>query len=48
MDQGILNLHFNCERNLWKQMPIKDESGFLYDYLCRKNYSNKDYLMLKI
>ena len=22
MDQGILNLYFLCERNLWKQIPI--------------------------
>jgi len=47
MDQGILNLYFLCERNLWKQIPVKDEVGFLYDYHRRDNYSIHDYLMLK-
>jgi hypothetical protein len=48
MDQGILNLYFTSERNLWKQIPIKDDYGFLYDYLIRSPYSRHDYLMLKI
>jgi hypothetical protein len=47
MDQGILNLYFTSERNLWKQIPIKDDYGFLYDYLIRSPYSRHDYLMLK-
>jgi lipopolysaccharide biosynthesis glycosyltransferase len=44
MDQGILNLYFNCDKNIWRQIPVRDEYGFLYDYLRRGNYS---YLMLK-
>ena len=47
MDQGILNLYFLCERNLWKQIPIKDDQGFLYDYMERKPYQGRDYLILK-
>jgi hypothetical protein len=48
MDQGILNLYFLCERNLWKQIPVKDEQGFLYDYHTRPGYERENYLILKI
>ena len=48
MDQGILNLYFNCEKKLWKQIPIKDKEGFLYDYHERNDYKKNDYLILKI
>ena len=48
MDQGILNLYFMCEKNLWKQIPIKDKEGFLYDYHERNNYKKNDYLIVKI
>jgi len=47
MDQGILNLYFLCERNLWKQIPVRDEQGFLYDYMERPSYRGRDYLILK-
>jgi len=47
MDQGILNLHFTCQRKLWKQIPLKDDAGFLYDFLERPGYTRKDYLILK-
>lgn len=47
MDQGILNLYFNCEKNLWKQIPVEDKDGFLYDYLERNGYNTNDYLILK-
>jgi len=47
MDQGILNLYFLCERNLWKQIPVRDEQGFLYDYMERKPCRGRDYLILK-
>lgn len=45
MDQGILNLYFNCKKKLWKQIPVKDHEGFLYDFLRR---SNSEYLLLKM
>jgi hypothetical protein len=47
MDQGILNLYFTCERKLWKQIPIKDSIGFLYDFRERDGYKGRDYAMLK-
>ena len=47
MDQGILNLYFNCDRKLWKQISIKDDKGFLYDFNKRPGYQNKDYAILK-
>lgn len=48
MDQGILNLYFNCERKLWKQIPLEDDKGFLYDYHERPGYRARDYLILKM
>ena len=47
MDQGILNLYFNCERNLWKQIPVSDSIGLLYDYHERDGHLTKDYLIIK-
>ena len=47
MDQGIFNLYFNCDKNLWKQIPIKDDKGFLYDFNKRPGYQHKDYAILK-
>ena len=47
MDQGILNLYFTCERKLWKQIPINDSIGFLYDFRERDGYRGRDYAMLK-
>ena len=47
MDQGILNLHFMCERDIWKQLPLKDEKGFLYDFQERDGHARKEYLILK-
>jgi len=47
MDQGILNLHFLCERNLWRQLPVVDMIGFLYDYHVRNGINKQEYLILK-
>lgn len=47
MDQGILNLYWTCERKLWRQMPLQDEVGFLYNFLELKGCKTKDYLILK-
>jgi hypothetical protein len=47
MDQGILNLYFNCERNLWKQIPVVDTIGFLYDFHERAECKRRNYLILK-
>jgi len=48
MDQGILNLYFTSERKLWKQIPLEDDKGFLYDYHERPGYVGRDYLILKM
>jgi hypothetical protein len=46
-DQGIFNLYFLCERALWRQLPLVDEGGYLYDYHNRKDIAKEKYLMLK-
>ncbi len=46
-DQGIFNLYFLKERNLWRQLPIADEEGLLYDYHNRNGLAKEKYLMLK-
>ena len=47
-DQPILNLYFNCTKGLWRQIPLRSQEGFLYDYHQREGYSKSDYLMLKM
>jgi len=46
-DQGIFNLFILCEKNLWKQIPTKDNQGFLYDFMVRPEYSIDDYAIIK-
>lgn len=46
-DQGILNLHFQFDRPLWKQIPLKDNEGWLYDFHERDSYKQEDYCILK-
>ena len=46
-DQGILNLYFHCKKHMWKQLPLRDEEGYLYDFLQRHGLAKVDYLMLK-
>ena len=46
-DQFIFNLYLNCERKLWKPLPVKDKFGFLYDYAERNRNRKEDYVMLK-
>jgi hypothetical protein len=48
MDQGIFNLVFHIEKNLWKQIPVEDSHGFLYDYLPKPGFSYKNYCILKV
>jgi hypothetical protein len=43
-DQGILNLYFYKR---WKQIPLRDSDGWLYDFHERHPYTKADYLMLK-
>jgi hypothetical protein len=46
-DQGIFNLYFNCMKGLWRPLPIRDDQGFLYDFLERDHHSFHEYVMLK-
>jgi len=46
-DQSILNLHFICERGLWKPLEKADSIGFLYDFHERPGYTRSDYLLMK-
>jgi hypothetical protein len=46
-EQGILNIYFNCIKNIWKQVKIKDEETHYYDYWERDNLKYSDYIMLK-
>jgi hypothetical protein len=48
MDQGILNLYWTCERKLWRQIPLQDEEGFLYNYLEINGCKTAQYLILKV
>jgi lipopolysaccharide biosynthesis glycosyltransferase len=43
-DQAFMNLYFI---DIWKPLPVKDNSGFLYDYWERDNNKSSDYVMLK-
>jgi hypothetical protein len=47
-DQPILNLYFTCVRGLWRQIPLRHEKGFLYDYHQREGYTISDYVLLKM
>jgi hypothetical protein len=48
MDQGILNLYWTCERKLWRQIPLQDQEGFLYNYLEINGCKTAEYLILKV
>lgn len=43
-DQGIINLHY---LNSWKQLPLKDNKGWLYDFHERDGCKEEDYCILK-
>lgn len=48
MDQGIMNLYWTCERKLWRQIPLQDQEGFLYNYLEINGCKTAQYLILKV
>ena len=47
-DQAIMNLYFNCEINIWKQIPFKKDNKLLYDYKARTGNKKNNYIMTKI
>lgn len=46
-EQGILNLYFNGLHSLWRQIPLADDKGYLYDFLRRYNHKKTDFVVLK-
>lgn len=47
-EQAIMNLLFNCEKKLWKQIQLKDEELHYYDCMERNGLHCSKYIMLKI
>lgn len=49
LDQGILNLYFNNKKyyNVWKQIQIKDDETYYYDFTERGDLKYTEYIMLK-
>ena len=43
-----MNLHFNCQLNIWSQVPLKHNNQLMYDYKTRRGAKSNDYIMLKI
>ena len=46
-EQGIMNIYFNCIKQIWEPIKIKDEDQYYYDYWERGNLKCTDYIMLK-
>ena len=46
-EQGIMNLYFNCIKNIWKQLPLKNNETNFYDYWCRDK-KNTNYIIVKV
>ena len=46
-EQAIMNLLFNCEKKVWKQIQIKDEELHYYDCMERNGLNCKNYIKLK-
>jgi hypothetical protein len=47
-DQAIMNLHFNCQLKIWKQVSLKKKDKYFYDYKVRRGKKKNDYVMTKI
>lgn len=46
-EQPIMNLVFNLEDRVWKQIQLKDSETYYYDFLERDGLRKEDYIMLK-
>lgn len=46
-EQGILNIYFNCIKKYWKQIQIKDDKQYYYDFHNRNGVSVNNYIMTK-
>jgi hypothetical protein len=46
-EQAIMNLYFNSQRKIWRQIPMNDHDTNFYDFFERAPLTNKNYIMLK-
>lgn len=46
-EQGIMSLYFCCIKNIWKQIPLKNNKTNFYDYCCRDK-TNTNYIIVKV
>ena len=46
-EQGILNLYFNCDKNIWKQLTLRNEHTNFYDHTSRNKKDTK-YIIVKL
>jgi hypothetical protein len=44
-EQGIMNLYFNCIKNIWKQIPLKNNETNFYIFKFKKK---KKYIIVKV
>lgn len=46
-EQGIMNIHFNCKLNIWKQILFRNDQA--HYYCMREEVGKKwsNYIMLK-
>ena len=45
-EQGIINLHFNCTKKVWKQICVKNEHTNFYDF-CSRDINDTNYIIVK-
>ena len=46
-EQGIMNIYFNCDRNIWKQVPFGNEDTKFYEYIWRREEKDTKYIIVK-
>jgi lipopolysaccharide biosynthesis glycosyltransferase len=47
-DQGVIAYYYCVQNPKWIQVPLRDEQGFLYDYIPRIWFPPQTYVMLKM
>jgi len=45
-EQGILNLYFNCDKKIWKQIQLRNEDTNFYHYCCI-DLKDTEYIIVK-
>jgi|TARA_R110000824_G_C15168210_1_gene672619 hypothetical protein len=46
-EQAILNIYFNCQKKIWKQIPLGDKKTLYYDAHLRDHLTTSDFIMTK-